>query len=921
MLNQEEKQNSLHQTTVIRGKLLKPKVSENLINRELVNTFTDKIMKGIRAALVVAPAGYGKSILLAQSSDVLTDKGYNCNWLSIDNKDNDPLRFLSLLIASVGTQDSFERHSNASYFGAERKMAIDYIISEVANDLENNPCRYAFFLDDYHTISNPEVHSILERLINYSPQQTVFVISSRNEPGLALNTLKVREEVFQLTRNDLAFALDETEKFLNASKQLGLNSKLVSALANRTEGWVAGLQLASLALVGSSNYEKFINEFTGTDRDVMDYLGEVILARQSDEVRRFLLWSSVLERMSADLVNYVLNIDSAQIMLEQLEDKSLFIIPLDRNRIRYRYHHLFGDFLRNVLNKEYPGKREKICRRAYTWYEDHGNNHEAINYALIAQDYSQALDLIARISKKLLLESGENWTLLNWIQQLPDGYALNRPVISVAYCWSLVFSRQYPQAREQMALLERHCEHNANKLKQVELDQLRNTIKLILCLIEAASDNSVYASSLLKEWVVENPAGKFQDLLTAAVLQAYNSLSTFELDLGEVAANKAISVGAQSSIGYLEAWAHAVAGLIKVQRANLNGAVKHYIKGMNCNNENANEFSYMGSLNAVLLAEVYYEQNEVAKAEKLLENRFEYIDSEAVVEVAFAGYRVMANIQLLKTGLDEALDVIHLGQESADRIRLPRLKAMLAAEEIRHLLQFGKRKEAQIVAKDLGFDESRAPSLDQDSRQVFQEIQELVRVELNMHSNLPKKALVILNTQILQREETGRHLRLMELLLLRSRALHALKLTDDAVADVSRALELAAQGGFYRLFLDAGGEVHQLLRLVMKGDTNKQKKSTLMFLGKINELLLAEHEKQQSKSKHDMKPDTLLEPMTKRERQMLDFIKTGETNKDIADKLFISEQTVKWHLHQLYKKLGVKNRTSAIAKASALSLI
>jgi LuxR family maltose regulon positive regulatory protein len=235
------------------------------------------------------------------------------------------------------------------------------------------------------------------------------------------------------------------------------------------------------------------------------------------------------------------------------------------------------------------------------------------------------------------------------------------------------------------------------------------------------------------------------------------------------------------------------------------------------------------------------------------------------------------------------------------------------------LLQFGKRKEAQIVAKDLGFDESRAPSLDQDSRQVFQEIRELVRAELNLHSNLPKKALVILNTQILQREETGRHLRLMELLLLRSRAFHALKLTDDAVADVSRALEFAAKGGFYRLFLDAGSEVHQLLRLVMKGDANKQTESTLMFLGKINELLLADHENKQSKN--NMMPDTLLEPMTKRERQMLDFIKTGETNKDIADKLFISEQTVKWHLHQLYKKLGVKNRTSAIAKASALLLI
>lgn len=921
MLKKEEKQKMLHQTTVMRGKLLKPKISESLINRELVKSFSDSTMKGIKAALVVAPAGYGKSILLAQSSDILTNEDYHCHWLSIDNKDNDPLRFLSLLISSVGKENPFERHAKANFFGAERKMAIDYLIADIANDLENNANRHAFFIDDYHTISNPEVHSILERLINYSPQHTVFIISSRNEPRLALNALKVREEVIQLTRKDLAFALDETERFLNTSKQLGLNHKLVSALTNRTEGWVAGLQLASLALVGSSNYEQFIDEFTGTDRDVMDYLGEVVLARQSDEVRRFLLMSSILERMSAELVNYVLNIDSAQTMLEQLEDKSLFIIPLDRKRLRYRYHHLFGDFLKNILNKEYPGKTEKICRRACTWYIEHGNNHEAINYALIAQDHSQALDLIASISKKLILESGENWTLLNWIKQLPDGFVLNKPVISIAYCWSLVFSRQYTTARQQADMLENHCHLHEDELEPERLNELRSSIKLILCLIEAARDNSVYASSLLKEWVAENPAGEFQNLLTAAVLQAYNSLATFEFDLGEVAANKAISVGAQSSIGYLEAWAHAVAGLIQVQRANLNGAAEHYIKGLNCNNENVNEFSYMGSLNAVLLAEVYYEQNEVDKADKLLDNRFEYIDSEAVVDVAFAGYRVMANIQLLKSGIDAALNVLHLGQESAVRIKLPRLKAMLAAEEIHRLLQFGKRKEAQLVAKDFGFDESRAPVLDEDSRLVYQEIRELVRAELNLHNNLPKKAQVILNTHISQCEETGRQLRLMELLLLRSRALHALKLTNDAVADVSRALELATQGRFYRLFLDAGEEVHQLLRLVMKSDANKPTETTLMFLGKINELLLADHEKQQSTTKHDMTPDTLLEPMTKRERQMLDFIKTGETNKDIADKLFISEQTVKWHLHQLYKKLGVKNRTSAIAKASALLLI
>ncbi|MEY8252631.1 MAG: LuxR C-terminal-related transcriptional regulator [Colwellia sp.] len=321
----------------------------------------------------------------------------------------------------------------------------------------------------------------------------------------------------------------------------------------------------------------------------------------------------------------------------------------------------------------------------------------------------------------------------------------------------------------------------------------------------------------------------------------------------------------------------------------------------------------------MLLAEAYFEQNEVAKAKELMNNRFEYIDSEAVVEVAFVGYRVMAYLQLLTVGLDEALKILHLGQESAELVALTRLKALLVALEIRLLLQTGKNKEAHLVANEFGFNESRSPVFDEDERLAFQEIRELVRAELSLHKNQPQKALAILNTQILQCEEIGRHRRLMELLLLRARALHALKRTTDALTDISRALNIAAKGGFYRMFLDAGDEIHQLLRLIVKEDANKQTDTVIEFMGKLNKFLLADHNSNRTKNQPPV--DTLLEPMTKRERQMLDFIKTGETNKDIADKLFISEQTVKWHLHQLYKKLGVKNRTSAIAKASALSLI
>ena len=920
-MSKNRKDRIVRQPAIFGGKFLKPRVFDNFVQRQIVTTLSTKIIQGIKAALVVAPAGYGKSILLAQTSDALTNKDYHCYWLSIDNKDNDPLRFLSHLITLICTPDVLERHFTTSHFVSERKATIDYIIADIADILERKTSKHTIFIDDYHAINNPEVHSILNRLILYSSEQTVFVIATRNEPDLTLNAVKVRSEVFQLSRKDLTFDLDETERFLNASKQLGLNHKFVSALAHRTEGWVAGLQLASLAMIGNDDYETFVNEFTGTDRDVTDYLGEVILAQQSDEIRRFLLLSSVLERMCSDLVNYALNIELGQMMLEQVEDRNLFIIPLDRTRTWYRYHHLFGDFLRNVLNKEYPNIAEKICRRACTWCVEHGLIHEAINYAISGGNYDLALELIGQISEDLILESGENWTLMNWIQKLPGGFVLNKPRISLAYIWSLVFSRQYCVAREQINMLKRYCEQYKDKTKPEKVIQINSGIKLLLCLMETASDNSIYARELLKEWIHENPSATNQELLITHVLQTYNSLFTLELNLAEASAKKAIAYGEQCSIGYLVSWTYTVSGLVDKIRGNLNNAAEQYIKGLNSNNKGANEFSYMGSLNTVLLAEVYFEQNELDKAEELLQNRFEYIDSEAVVEVAFAGYRVMASLHFLKAGLDEALEIVHLGQESADRVKLPRLKALLSALEIHFLLKSGRGKDAQIVAKNCGFDESRAPAFDQDSRQVFQEIRELVRVELNLHNHLPKKAMSILNTQILLCKEIGRYRRLMKLLLSRAKAFYALKRTDDAVADLSLALEIASKGGFYRLFLDAGDEIHQVLRLIVKDYSSKQTESVIVFLGKINELLFKENNKKQSETAHDMLVKTLLEPMTKRERQMLDFIKTGETNKSIADQLFISEQTVKWHIHQLYKKLGVKNRTSAIVKASSLSLI
>ncbi|MFT6005351.1 MAG: ATP/maltotriose-dependent transcriptional regulator MalT [Pseudoalteromonas tetraodonis] len=906
---------------ILLSKLVKPETSGKLVPRVVFTKFAGNLLNGMKVGLVIAPAGYGKSTLLSQSSDTLAKRGVHCAWISLDARDNDPLRFTSHLLAALNTLDSQDFQVGFEHLGTDSRAVTDHLITDIVAKLDALEFRHALFVDDYHVINNPEVHSILERLVLYSTSNTIFIVASRKEPELAFKTLRMREKVCQISTQDLAFAQDESERFLNEAKQLGLSSHLVAALTSRTEGWVAGLQLASLALTDRTDPEEFIRDFSGTDRDVTDYLGEAVLDQQNEDIKRFLLWTSLLDRMNAELINSLLEIDTAQTMLEHVEARNLFVIPLDRERNWYRYHHLFGDFLNVQLEKQYPGIAKDIYQRALNWCVEQGLHQDAINYALRGGIYDKAIELIAVVAKDLIEISGEHWTLLQWVKQLPDDYVLKRPEIAVVYSWSLVFSRQHSEARDLLEKLDSYCELQKTRLEPKFLAQLRCDINLNMCMVEIGFDNTERSSELVKEWLIANPQAAPRDSLTAYVFQAYTALSTFETSLGIAAGDKAISIGEEFAVDYLAAWGRSVAGLLKIQQADLTGAATHYRKGLDSNNRNASPHSYMGSLNTVLLAEVCYEQNDLEQAEELLQDRFEYIDNESVVDVAYAGYRVLAKLQFFRSGLDAGLNVLRLGKESAIRANLPRLELMLSALEIRCLLRAGKSKGARDVAKACGFDESQAPSLGQNSRPVVQEIRKLIQVDLFIDSNFPKRAVAILDGLILEADETERQRRLLEMLLLRSRAFKAMQQPDDAIIDLIRALDIGAVGGFHRVFLDAGAEVHELVRDLLKNSSEQLSASTIKFLGKINTQLQVELKNKPGSSVGVEPTSALFETLTKRERQMLDTIVTGETNKEIAEKLFISEQTVKWHLHQLYQKLGVKNRTSAIAKAQALSLI
>lgn len=901
---------------LIHSKFTLPMAAGKMVNRPQAESLIKTLTHHNKAGIVVSPAGYGKSTFLSQCADIIEHRGVACAWLSLDERDNDPARFTAYFLKLLQDLNAKVRKVDIEFIAAENKASLDSTITALINIMESLPQQHFIFIDDYHLINNPSIHYLLGHLIAYSPVQSKFVMASRSDPDLSLESLRMEGKVSRVSVRELSFSLAEAEFFLNDCKKLNLGDALIKIIHQKTEGWAAGLQLAALALKEQEDYGNFINDFSGTDRDVTDYLGEVILNQQPAHIKKFLLYSSVLEKMNASLVAKILDDNDTQALLEAAESRNLFVIPLDRNRNWYRYHHLFSEFLKTQFCKLCPGKDQEVYRLACDWSLQHGHLEDAIHYSLAMENYDRASSLIAEIALPLVRDSGKYWTFLQWVNQLPEQYLEKWPQIKLGLAWSLIFTRRLDEAESRLRELVDSFALASTTLSTQDQATLSRGIEMSLCLLANASDNTEESRRLTADWLEKHLKEEPRDLISVNILLAHATLSTFEFELGTRACKRAHLLSRQQDTNYLLAWESAVSGMLAVQQGNLYEAIECYQQGLAFNNQTLTTNSYMGSLLSILLAESYYDLNEVNQAAALIKDRFEYINNECIVEVGYAGYKVMAKLQLLDGDENSALKIIRLGQESAHCANLPRLETLLHAFEIRLLLKQQKTNQALEAARTKGFVGQVAPIFKTDSRQVTQEIKQRIEVEWSIGNGQFERAIAILNPLISAAEATGRRKKLMEYLTLKAKALLLSDNQSAATDCLKMALQIGATGGFYRHFIDADAVIKTALKNAAMSLDGTQATATRLFIRKLTDTL-----SEDEKIKFDRPPKAPIEPTTKREEQILQLISAGSTNREIADKLFISEQTVKWHLHQLYGKLGVRNRTSAIAKARELSLI
>ena len=439
---------------LLRTKLFVPPARTSQITRprllELLNGGMDRAL-----ILVSAPAGYGKTTLL---SSWLRETRISSAWLSLDIRDNDPLHFLQYFLSALHQIVPTVGLDLLDMLQGIKPPPFEALLSLVINDIDQNPAPCILVLDDFHLIEAQPVLEMFAFLLDHMPHALHLALLTRTDPPLALSRLRVRNQLLDIRLDQLRFSLDEIAVFLNGVMGLKLTAPDIAAMERRTEGWIAGLQLAALSMQSCKDLHGFVSAFTGSHYYIMDYLAEEVLKLQPQAVSTFLLQTSILDRMCAPLCNAVVDENPAESLdsqsrLEILEQMNLFLIPLDGERCWYRYHHLFADVLNRRLGYQYPDRVPELHQRASRWYEQKSLLPEAIQHALQAGDLQRAARLVEE-NGCFLLMTGEVHTLLGWIEAI-GAQGKDSPWLAIQKAWALTLAWQLDQVDRALRDAER----------------------------------------------------------------------------------------------------------------------------------------------------------------------------------------------------------------------------------------------------------------------------------------------------------------------------------------------------------------------------------------------------------------------------------------------------------------------------------
>ena len=896
--------------SLLTTKLYIPPPRPNLVERpRLIERLDDGLRLGHKLTLVSAPAGSGKTTLV---STWAASQAHPVAWVSLDKGDNDLVRFWSYLVAALQAVPDFDAGSVGEdalkLFKAPQPVPIEAILTTLINDIAAlvrdslEERSLVLVLDDLHLIEAPPVFQALTFLLDHLPPQMHLVITTRVDPPLPLARLRARGQITELRTADLRFTPDEAADFLKRTTDLTLPSTAVAALEERTEGWIAGLQMAAYSMRGQEDVASFIESFTASNRYVIEYLLEEVLGREPEDVRAFLLQTSILDRLTGALCDHLTGEANGQDVLRRLEDANLFIVPLDQDRHWYRYHHLFADLLRKQLEASQPEALPQLHRQASAWYAQNGLLAEAVNHALKAQDIERAAHLIEQAAFEVL-DRGEVSSLVGWLAALPDETIHSHPWLCVLHAWMLIISGQQKAIEARLKDAEEAL-NTLDSLDEQEVTRIQGYISAIRAQVafirSAIPDTIEFAQDALEKIPVRDYS--VRATTTMILGAAYGFID--DLAAASRAFSEARMIGQTNRDNFSVMLASSALAQLEVVRGQLRKAERTYREalqlverpsGVRRGHSPGVGYTYVG------LAEVLREKNELEAATSYAEEGLDLCKLLGQAEILMSGYVALARIQRAQGNIEGALATLQEAIQIATEMSAWSVD-VVTMHQARLWLAQGNLEAASRWAQASGLSADDAPSF-------HREAGHLTLARILVAQGKPDDAVRLLTRLLEAAESTERWSSAIEALLLL--ALTRYKKTEPgrALHALERALSLAEPEGYVRIFVDEGAPMAELLR---------QAAERGIAPNYVRELLSA-FDVPEPKEPHRARP--LVEPLSDREIEVLRLAAVGLSNREIAEQLYVSINTVKAHTKSVYRKLDAHNRTQAINRAQELGLL
>lgn len=946
MLDRPEKTEGI----LLRTKIAVPFIPPECIHRHRLIERIDRGVKG-PLTLLVAPAGYGKTILL---TDWAKTACFPVCWFRVDPNDNDLNRFFNYLLFSLHSIEPTLGDDALEFLQSGRDTGLESGLTLLINEIADLKMEITLILDDFQLVTNPSILQSMNFLLKNLPQNFHVIISSRNDPELDLVFFRVKNRIVELAMNDLRFTGREVELFFRQAMHLDLPRETILELENRTDGWIAGLQLAAITMRDESNPSFLLANFQGDAHYLVDFLAEEVLDRQPEEIRQFLLRSSILYTMNGALCEAVVAPDSqpgyGSVLLNKLERERLFISALDEQHEWFQYHQLFRDFLRHIQMEINPAEIPVLQKRASRWCEENGMLDDAFHYALASGDLELAREIIER-NLEMVIRSGEIFQLTRWLDQLPREMVQEHPILIVFYTWGLIASYDLDAAAYWVEVLQGivySLDKNGGDLETTSFPAIetgfgrytlknlhgglafcQSTLSLLIGEEEKAAEYSKKAATYMGKDFPFLPSMLALDDSLYYILSGDSTKAIESL-------NETIQIARKVNNLLVMFISNCQLAEMQCLQGQLSRAWKTLQKVHFLSTGSGGKPLSLAALADIGLGEILLERNMLAEAREYLERG---VESTGLILwlgnldglVSLARLRQAMGDFAGSQAIIEKASELALNTESSqwDDVFVSSIAIRLAI--YREDIQLAEKMWVQTAYPDL----LQKIPLGKYPYHVYEylvltQARLLIIVGKNRgFADYLIRASELLESLILEAERFNRMTSLIEIKMLQALILSAYEDNEKAINLLRSALALGEPEGFMRIYLDLGRSVYDLFELAAKDSQDSMALPSHAFIQRLLNALREELKIKKSVAQPEKKMPALTRSeeddfqilLSNRELEVLVLIAEGKTNQEISAQLYLALNTVKRHAYNIYSKLGVQKRTQAVSKARRMGLI